>query len=83
MRESLGTVRIHRWTCDVCTRQVENKSKASGSIPLPEGWMHVSLYVDRDGKSRRRDADVCSGECASQYTQDSLKPDEPVEVAAE
>lgn len=78
-RESLGTVRLHRWTCDVDSKQTENRSKASGPIPLPEGWMHVAVSVERDGKDRRIEADVCSAECAAKFSQDALEyQQEPV-----
>lgn len=85
-RESLGTVRLHRWMCDVCGKQQENRSKASGTIPLPEGWMHVSLYVDRGAKlNQRKDADVCGGACANQFNESVLLDEEQAkeEVAAE
>lgn len=83
MRESLGTVRLHRWTCDVDGTQVENRSKASGTIPLPEGWMHVTLYVDREGRQVRHDADVCSAKCAAAFNRRALEPEPQNEAEAE
>lgn len=75
-RESIGTVRIHRWTCDVDGTQVENRSKASGPVPLPEGWMHVAINVDREGKTRRLEADVCSPTCAATFSEGAVKGDQ-------
>ena len=74
-RESLGTVRLHRWTCDVDETQTENRSKASGPIPLPEGWMHVNMTVERDGKQVKHEADVCSPRCAAAFNKRVLTPD--------
>lgn len=83
MRESLGTVRLHRWSCDVDGTQVENRSKASGPIPLPEGWMHVAVNVEREGRDRRIEADVCSAECAAAFSRQAVNPDDAVASAAE
>lgn len=73
MRESLGTVRLHRWTCDGCSRVVENRSRASGRIPLPTGWLHVSLDVEVDERTKRIEADVCSTDCAGDVTRKAME----------
>lgn len=72
-RESLGTVRLHRWTCDGCGRVVENRSKASERIPLPPGWMHVSLDVELGDRTQRVEADVCTPDCAGDVTSNAMR----------
>ena len=68
-RESVGTVRIHSWTCDNCNTVVENRSKASGSIPMPEGWAKIRVQID----SAESSADICSGACARDFMDNVLE----------
>lgn len=76
-RESLGTVRLHRWTCDVDGTQTENRSRASGPVPMPPGWMHVTLNVEREGRDRKVEADVCSAGCAAKFSEGAIGEQEP------
>lgn len=88
-RESLGTVRLHRWTCDVDGTVTEHRSKASGTIPTPPGWMHLHLYIEEesDGKQRARrvEADVCSARCAAAFNKRAIEggSEPPGEAAPE
>lgn len=80
-RDSLGTVRLHRWTCDVDGTQIENRSKASGPVPLPAGWMHVTINVERDGRDRKVEADVCSPKCAAEFSRSATEPSDQAMAA--
>lgn len=80
-RESLGTVRLHRWTCDQCGKQIEHRSRASGTIPRPPGWGRVSVTVEEIGSeaNRTREGDVCSAECAGEFVQAAVNPPQAVD----
>lgn len=85
MRESLGTYRIHRWTCDNCGKIEEHRSRASGSIPRPPGWGRVSVSVEQIGSeaNRNREGDVCSANCAQRFIQEAVEPPIAVDGEAE
>ena len=78
MRESLGTVRLHRFTCDVDGTQVEHRSRASGSIPMPPGWVHLKVDVG----SKRVEGDVCSSACAGAFAETAIKGEESTDAPA-
>jgi hypothetical protein len=67
VRESLGTVRLHRWTCDQDQTVVENRSRATGTIPMPDGWSRIKVQVD----NILTEGDVCSPKCAAAFMRDA------------
>ena len=69
-RESVGTFRMHRFTCDQCGREVEHRSKGTGPIPMPPGWGHLRLQLDI---GPLQEADVCSPKCAGEWTQAQIR----------
>ena len=74
-RESLGSFRLHQWTCDVDGKTVEHRSRGNGPIPLPPGWMKVSVDIETDdGRTKRREGDVCSADCAGAFTEQAMDP---------
>lgn len=79
MRESLGTFRLHRWTCDNCSTQVENRTRGNGPIPRPAGWGHVSVSVE---EGRPKEGDVCSPKCASEFVHEAANPPQVEEAGA-
>jgi hypothetical protein len=79
-RESLGQVRIYRYTCDQCGLEVEHRIRGSRQITLPDGWSRVRVQVDEN--RTMQEAEVCSAKCArsfidSQFTLDAAVLEEP------
>lgn len=70
-RESLGTFRIHLFTCDRCDTTARVETRGSRQVKPPTGWGHLKLQV---GDGAPVEADVCSPDCADQWTRLQLAP---------
>lgn len=71
-RESLGQVRIYRYTCDQCGTEAEHRIRGSRQITRPDGWSKLIVQI---GDNLSTEAEVCSAKCASGFVTAALTKD--------